>query len=180
MIKALQRCGVIVASIMLGGCFDDVSDIKAFMAEVDRNTPRGIQPMPAVKEFAHIEYTGKQGRSPFAQPKAEAIQDRIAEMQDCLQPDRTRAKESLEKYALANLKMKGTMGYEGDPWALIEAKTDGSLHRVSVGNFIGLFHGRITAVSNTQVKLIELVPDGTGCWKERETIVDINEDVSSQ
>ena len=173
--RVINGSVILLASFMLSGCFDDVSDIKAFMAEVDRNTPRGIEAMPAVKEFAHIKYTGNQGRSPFAKPKAEAIQDRLAQIQDCLQPDRKRVKEALEKYALTNLKMKGTMGYEGDPWALVEAMTDKSLHRVSVGNYMGLFNGRITSVSNTQVKLVELVPDGTGCWKERETTVDMNE-----
>ena len=166
---------VMVLSIGLTGCFDDVSDINEFMAKVDRDTPRGIEPIKEVREFAHIGYDSEQIRDPVSKPKAEAVQDKLAQMQDCLQPDHKRSKEALELYALTNLTMKGTMGYQDDPWALIEAVSDGSLHRVSVGNFMGLFRGRITAVNNTQIQLIEMVPDGTGCFKERSTVVDIND-----
>lgn len=168
------------ATVMLSGCFDDINDIQAFMAKVDRDTPRGIEPIPAVKEFAHIAYSGGDKRSPFSKPKAEAIQDKLAQLQDCLQPSRQRTKEALEKYSLTNLKMKGTMGYADDTWALIESLSDNSLHRVSVGNYMGLFHGRITKVNGEQVHLIEMVPDGTGCYKERNTVIDMSDDSKNQ
>lgn len=171
---------IVCATMMLSGCFDDVSDIQAYMAKVDRDTPRGIEPIPDVKEFAHIAYSGGNQRSPFSKPKAEAIQDKLAQLQDCLQPDRKRSKEALEKYSLTNLKMKGTMGYADDSWALIESLSDNSLHRVSVGNYMGLFHGRITQVSNEQVHLIEMVPDGTGCYKERDTVIDMSDGSDGQ
>jgi type IV pilus assembly protein PilP len=169
-----------LSCLLLQGCFDDVSDLKAFMAEVDRNTPRAIAPIIPVKEFAHINYGGIELRDPFAKPKAEAIIDKRAQLLDCLQPDRNRDKEALEKYGLTNLKMKGTMGYNKDPWALIEATSDGSLHRVSVGNYMGLFHGRITQVLHDQVQLVEMVPDGTGCWKERDMTVNMSNANSNQ
>jgi type IV pilus assembly protein PilP len=164
---------ILLLAGLLGGCFDDVTDIKQFMVQVDERTPRGIEPMPEVKEFAHAKYAGTDKRSPFARPKAEVIQDKLAQLQDCLQPDRHRRKEPLEKYAISNLKMKGTLGYESDAWALIQATEDGSLHRVTTGNYMGLSHGKITAVSGDQVELLEMVPDGTGCWKQRATVVDM-------
>ena len=173
---AIIACG----TLMLSACFDDVSDIQAYMAKVDRDTPRGIEPIPDVKEFAHIAYSGGENRSPFSQPKAEAIQDKLAQLQDCLQPNRKRSKEALEKYSLTNLKMKGTMGYADDSWALIESLSDNSLHRVSVGNFMGLFHGRITQVSDEKVHIIEMVPDGTGCYKERDTVIDMSDGSDGQ
>jgi type IV pilus assembly protein PilP len=171
---------ITLSATLLAGCFDDLTDIKAYMKKVEVDTPAGIAPIPEVKEFAHVKYAGSTMRSPFAKPKAEAIQDKMAQMQDCLQPQRQRQKEPLEKYALTNLRMKGTMGYDKDPWALVEAASDGSLHRVSIGNFMGLFHGRITAVLDDQVQLLELVPDGTGCWKERETMVNMSESEDAQ
>ena len=176
--KKLVMAGL--SCVLLSGCFDDVSDIKAFMAEVDRNTTRAIEPIRPVKEFAHIHYGGNDLRDPFAKPKAELIEDRRATLLDCLQPDRNREKEALEKYGLTNLKMKGTMGYEKDPWALIEAVSDGSLHRVSVGNYMGLFHGRITQVVHDQVLLVEMVPDGTGCWKERNMTVNMSNTTANE
>jgi type IV pilus assembly protein PilP len=166
---------VVIFAGLLSGCFDDLTDIKVFMQEVDARTPRGIDPMPEVKEFAHVKYAGIDMRSPFAKPKAEVIQDKLAQMQDCLQPDRHRSKEPLEKYAVANLKMKGTLGYEDDSWALIQATEDGSLHRVTTGHYMGLSHGKITTVKGDQVQLLEMVPDGTGCWKHRATVVDMKD-----
>ena len=165
----------LISCLLLTGCFDDLTDIKEFMQDVERDTPKGIEAIPEVKEFAHVKYESSGKRSPFSKPKAEAIQDKLAQIQDCLQPDRKRVKEPLEKYGLSNLKMKGTMGYQGDPWALIEASADRSLHRVSIGNYMGLFHGRIIKVMPDQVTLQELIPDGTGCWKERTTVLDIND-----
>ena len=170
---------VITFTGLLSGCFDELTDIKAFMQEVDARTPRGIDPMPHVKEFAHVEYAGIEMRSPFSRPKAEVIQDKLAQMQDCLQPDRHRNKEPLEKYAVNNLKMKGTLGYADDSWALIQATEDGSLHRVTTGNYMGLSHGKITAVQGDEVQLLEMVPDGTGCWKQRTTIVDMKDSEES-
>ena len=171
---------VLFSCLLLSACFDDVNDIQTFMEKVDRETPRGIEPIPDVKEFAHIAYTGGDKRSPFAKPKAEAIQDKLAQLQDCLQPNRKRVKEALEKYSLTNLKMKGTMGYADDVWALVEALSDNSLHRVGVGNYMGLFHGRITKVTDDKVYLIEMVPDGTGCFKQRDTVIEMSDDSDDQ
>lgn len=176
----MKRLSVLCLTLMLSACFDDISDIQAYMAKVDRDTPRGIEPIPDVKEFAHIAYSGGDKRSPFSKPKAEAIQDKLAQLQDCLQPNRKRVKEALEKYSLTNLKMKGTMGAVGDSWALIESLSDSSLHRVGIGNYMGLFHGRITQVSDEQVHLIEMVPDGTGCYKERNTVIDMSDGSGEQ
>ena len=66
--------------------------------------------------------------------------------------------------------MRGTLGELGITWALVEA-SDSTLHRVAVGNYLGLYNGRITDVNQNNVKVIELIPDGAGCWVERETVV---------
>lgn len=164
--------GVLLAGslLMLQGCFDDLKDIQQFMESVKANTPSTIPPLPKAKPFVHISYQSANNRSPFSEPKPEAVTDTIARGQGCLSPDPNRQKEPLEKYALDNLAMRGTLGGSEDVWALIEAK-DGSLHRVSKNNFLGLFHGRVIKVEPNQINLIELIPDGAGCWKERATTV---------
>jgi type IV pilus assembly protein PilP len=80
----------------------------------------------------------------------------------------------LEKFALGDLVMRGTLGDEGITWALVEA-SDSTLHRVTEGNYVGLYNGRITEVGSKNVKIIELTPDGAGCWIERETVIDLVE-----
>ena len=160
---------------LLSGCFGDLDDIKQHMASVAAATPAVIEPIRNVKEFAHVKYISADKRSPFLEPKPEAIAEKLGQLQDCLHPDRARQKEPLELYSLTNLRMKGTLGYAGDQWALVESTTDGSVYRVSKGNYLGLFHGKITAVLDNQLRFTEMVPDGTGCWKERATVIDMSE-----
>ncbi|WP_252730632.1 pilus assembly protein PilP [Colwellia sp. E2M01] len=162
----------IVGLTMLSGCFDDTTEIKAHMAQVQATTTSYIEPMPEVNPFIHIAYSADDLRSPFVLPKPEAIQQKMQQMAGCLSPDNNRRKQPLEKYALSDLTMRGTLGDASMLWALLEA-SDLTLHRVAVGNYLGLYNGRITQVSAKTVKIIELAPDGAGCWVEREATLNI-------
>jgi len=168
----------IIALTLLSGCFDDTTEIKAHMAQVKATTTNYIEPMPEVNAFIHIAYSADDLRSPFILPKAEVIQQKMQQMAGCLSPDSHRRKQPLEKYALSDLIMRGTLGDDSMLWALLEA-SDLSLHRVSLGNYLGLYNGRITQVSTTTVNIIELAPDGTGCWVERETALNITQSEES-
>jgi type IV pilus assembly protein PilP len=165
--KKLVLCTCLFA---LTGCFDDTQDLIGFMDEVKTSTPNTIEPMPAVPVFNHIDYAANSLRSPFDAPRPEAIQEKIQQMSGCLSPDPRRRKQPLEKFSLSDLSMRGTLGELGVSWALVEA-SDATVHRVAVGNYLGLYNGRVTEVNENQIKVIELIPDGAGCWVERETIV---------
>lgn len=163
---------VIIVSLALSGCFSDTSDIKDYMADVQENTISRIEPMPKVPEFHHIKYESMSKRSPFVKPKPEAIQERMQQMAGCLSPDPRRRKQPLEKFALDTLSMRGTLGELGIVWALIEA-SDKTIHQVTVGSYLGMYHGKITEVSEELIKVLELIPDGAGCWVERESVVSL-------
>ncbi len=173
------RWSVICLSLVLSGCYDDIGEIQQYMKTVKASTPSSIPPLPEAQPFVHISYQSANARSPFSEPKPEAIQEKFTQSQDCLSPDPTRRKEPLEKFALDNLKMRGTLGDQADIWALIEA-TDKSLHRVSKNNYLGLFHGRVINVDPQQVELLELIPDGAGCWKERTTLLQMAEPTAAE
>jgi type IV pilus assembly protein PilP len=165
----MKKAGLIL-TVFLAGCFDDTSDLKAHIANVQANASTHIAPMPSVTVFDHFDYSAQMSRSPFDAPKPEVIQEKIQQIAGCLSPDPRRRKQPLEKFSLSDLVMCGTLGELGVILALIEA-SDKTLHRVSVGSYVGLYHGRVTAVSQDKVKVLELVPDGAGCWVERETVV---------
>jgi len=152
------------------GCFDDKSDLHEHIATVQSNTPNVIEPMPAISKFGHFDYSAQDLRSPFDEPKAEAIQQKIQQMSGCLSPDPRRRKQPLEKFPLSNLSMRGTLGEKDVTWALVEA-SDATLHRVAVGSYLGLNNGHITTINQLDVKVKELIPDGAGCWVERETTI---------
>ncbi|TWX48105.1 pilus assembly protein PilP [Colwellia hornerae] len=165
-----MKKSVLFLTIIIGttGCFDDTSDLRTHIAKVHENTPNIIEPMPVISKFGHFDYSAQALRSPFDKPEAEAIQQKIQQMSGCLSPDPRRRKQPLEKYPLSNLSMRGTLGEQEIIWALVEA-SDATLHRVAVGSYLGLNHGRISMVNSFDVKVIELIPDGAGCWVERET-----------
>ncbi len=169
--KNMAAFGV-VALTLVSGCFDDTTEIKTHMAQVKATTTNYIDPMPEVTPSHHIVYSAGDLRSPFVLPKPEAIQQKMQQMAGCLSPDTNRRKQPLEKYALSDLTMRGTLGDASMLWVLLEA-SDLSLHRVAVGNYLGLYNGRITQVSAKTVKIIELAPDGAGCWVEREATLNI-------
>jgi type IV pilus assembly protein PilP len=161
---------IVLSAVLLTGCFSDTDDLKLHIANVQSSTGSSIEPMPEVAVFDHFDYSAQALRSPFDAPKPEAIQEKIQQMSGCLSPDPRRRKQPLEKFSLSDLVMRGTLGELGVTWALVEA-SDNTLHRVAVGSYVGLYHGRITTVSQDNVKVLELIPDGAGCWVERETVV---------
>ena len=89
-------------------------------------------------------------------------------------PEYTRPKlqEILENYSLADLQYVGTLEQDS-LWALIRAP-DSTIHRVQIGNYMGMNHGQIVAISETQLTLKEIVPEGNG-YNERETTVPVVE-----
>jgi type IV pilus assembly protein PilP len=161
---------IILSVVLLTGCYSNTDDLQQHIVDVQASTTSTIEPMIKVKVFGHFDYSANVLRSPFDEPKPEAIQEKIQQMSGCLSPDPRRRKQPLEKFSLSDLVMRGTLGELGVIWALLEA-SDNTLHRVAVGNYVGLYHGRITTVSQDHVKVLELTPDGAGCWVERETVV---------
>ncbi|MGB1262843.1 MAG: pilus assembly protein PilP [Cognaticolwellia sp.] len=165
---------ILASAVLLTGCFNDTADLKQHIAHVQSTASSTIAPMPEVMVFDHFDYSAQTLRSPFDAPKPEAIQEKIQQMSGCLSPDPRRRKQPLEKFSLSDLVMRGTLGELGVTWALVEA-SDRTLHRVAKGSYVGLYHGRITAVSDDKVNVLELIPDGAGCWVERETVVTMTE-----
>ena len=67
---------------------------------------------------------------------------------------------------LDSLDMVGTLGGRGNFVALVMAP-DKVTYRVRPGAYMGHSDGRVTAVYEDRIELVELVPDGAGGWLER-------------
>jgi type IV pilus assembly protein PilP len=46
---------------------------------------------------------------------------------------------------------------------------------VQPGNYMGQNHGKITRVTESDVELTEIIPDGLGGWMERQASIAISE-----
>lgn len=169
---------LILVMLTLAGCNDDTSEQKEFIDQVKASTTPRVESIPELTKFEYFEYSAGKLRSPFVAPKPEAIQNKLTQIKNCLHPDPERRREPLEKYPLDNLSMKGTIGSNKQVWALITA-TDNTLHRITKGNYLGSYDGRVKSINEDYIELVELIPDGSGCWKKRLTKLEILEAASN-
>jgi len=112
---------------------------------------------------------------------------------NCPHPDIYRVRTGLEKMPLDALQMVGVLENqeENKPvsvestaekpaetvtpppkavvefWGLVASKSDGTIYRVKVGDYLGDKDGKIINITENQIEVVELHPDGSGCWAEK-------------
>jgi type IV pilus assembly protein PilP len=163
----------LVPAVLLVGCSRDMRDLEDWVAEMNRRPAARIEPLPQVQPYETFTYEAGERRSPFVADSA--IRQQIANAGGTgLQPDFERPREFLEEFPLDTLRMVGTINLQNQMYGLIRS-TDGSVHRVRAGQYMGQNHGRITDITEMRINLIEIIPDGTGGWTERRAAVALSE-----
>ena len=153
--------------VMLSGCGggQNFSDIEQFMAEVEARDTRDIEPLPPFEQVEPFAYQASTQRQPFEPPvKVTALEKRPDGVK--VEPNFDRVPQYLEQFPIGQLTMVGTLSQSASEYALIQ-DPEGGVHRVKRGDYIGTDHGRIQMISELEVRLVEIVPDGTGGWVER-------------
>lgn len=77
-----------------------------------------------------------------------------------------RPRDYLEHFALDRLTLVGTLARSGRVWALIRDESS-RVSPVTVGSYLGLNEGRIRAIAETRVDLVERVARDDGVWIDR-------------
>jgi type IV pilus assembly protein PilP len=167
----MKRLLLPIAIAMLGGCSSEIDELKAFVRDSDKNLPRRIDPLPAVKPFEPFAYEGFDLPDPFKPRKLSAPKEGAG---GGLAPDLNRRKEPLEAFPLEQLKMVGTLSQGKDTYAIVRA--DKTLYRVKKGNYMGQNFGLITDVTEGEIKLKEIVQDSAGDWAERQSVLPLLEE----
>lgn len=151
-------CALLVAC---GG--EEHSDLRQFVKESD-NLPRGRVPaLPEAKIYEPFVYNAFDLLDPFKPRKIEPPKTAAGG----LAPDPNRRREPLESFPLESLKMVGTLQQKSQVFALIKTP-DNNLFRVKTGNYVGQNFGRIVEVSDSLIKLKEIVQDSGGNWEEKD------------
>ena len=160
------RLAIALTCLALASCGGEQhSDLRLFVKDSD-NLPRGrIPPLPEVKPYEPFEYAAFDLIDPFVPRKIEA--PKLASVPGALQPPPNHRKGPLEAFPLENLKMVGTLQQQKNIFALIKTP-DNNLYRVGAGDFMGQNFGRIIDISESALKLKELVQDSGNEWKEEE------------
>jgi type IV pilus assembly protein PilP len=170
----LRTLAVAAVATSLSGCFgSNMSDLREEVATIKRTTPGAqMEPLPKLEPYRPFAYAAYGLRNPF---EAASFLDEIVEQDKSTgpRPDPLRPRELLEQFNLESLEMVGTINKEG-LWVLVEGPNS-VVHRVTMGNYLGTNHGRITDISDERVDLIEIVPDGLGGWEQRESFLSLND-----
>lgn len=164
----------LLLTFMLSGCVDwveDKNDLIQFVNKAKSNPGGKIEPLPEFKPYRSFVYEGSSMREPFVELVYADEMDKEEEVvvnNGGLQPDLDRKKEYLESFAVDQLEMVGTIVTKADEtlWVLVK-DSNAEIHRVGLGDYMGLDFGRIIEMNEQQIVLSEIVTNGRGGWMKR-------------
>lgn len=159
----------------LSACQQEKQDLNAFVAEVKLRAHADIAPIPVMKPYEKFVYAAAELRDPFMPTVVDLpdVEEEKEVVDNGIHPDLQRLKEELENYSLSELVLVGTLEQESDGiWGLVRAP-DGIIHRVQVGNYIGKNYGQVLAISDVDLTLKEIIPDGNGGYLEHDALLSV-------
>ena len=158
-LRASRWMGLVVLASALAACGGSQGDLEKWVAEIRARPAPPLDPLPVMQQFETFEYDAQNLRDPFSEVfnGGEGGGPR---------PDAGRRKQTLEQFPLDSLDMVGTLGNGRSLVALLMAP-DKVTYRVQPGAYVGQSDGRVTAINEDRIELVELVPDGAGGWLER-------------
>jgi type IV pilus assembly protein PilP len=171
-VSRLGSCiAAVLACALLVACAEEHGDLRQFVKESDKLPHGNIPPLPEVKPYEPYSYNAFDLTDPFRPRKIEPPKGSGG----ALAPDLNRRREPLEAYPLENLRMVGTLEQKKEMFALVRAP-DNTLYRVKAGNYLGQNFGRIVGISESSVKIKEIVQDSGGNWEEKDQVLLLSEE----
>jgi type IV pilus assembly protein PilP len=159
----------LISAAALTGCSQSYDDLYAYIEQQKAAHVGSVQPIPQFKPYESFTYSASELRDPFeAAMEIEEEDDK----EDLLSPDKTRPRQPLEAFSLDSLRMVGVLEQGDNLWGLIEDPKQ-VVHRVQVGNYMGQNEGAITGITEGEIFLVEIIPDGVGGYIERDASIAI-------
>lgn len=149
--------------LLVLGCTGNPDGLNDYVDDVKARPAAPIEPLPTMSLAPTHLYAGQEARDPFAFPERLLADDGSGVF-----PEADRAREPLESFPLDALRMVGTLERRKERWAIF-LDSDDLIYRAGIGNYLGRNHGRITGISESGVRLREIVKAPHGGWVERET-----------
>ncbi|MBV1787394.1 pilus assembly protein PilP [Marinobacterium sp. D7] len=158
------------SALLTTGCLwvEDTADLRQFVSATLAKPGGKIEPLPEFKPYESFVYEGSSLRDPFKPLVPESEADKLAGPDSGIKPDQDRPKDYLEEFAIDQLSMVGTITPLGSQalYALVR-DNKGEIHRVTVGDHMGLDYGEVVEVNNQTIKLVEIISNGRGGWMTR-------------
>lgn len=164
---------VLLVALLLSACGgEEFQDLRDFVNNAGADMRGKVEPPPDIKPYEPFAYDNSTSLPDPFQPRKAEKRDKGGSGQN--QPDFSRPKEELEDYPLESFRMVGYLFQKGVGHAVIRS-AEGKIYRVRAGNYIGLNFGQITSISETELKIKEMVQDSAGDWTERESSLQLAE-----
>ena len=142
-----------------------MNDLRVFVDEAHKGTKPEIEPLPAIRPYQGFTYSASDQIDPFAPGNLQPSEASGASNSGP-EPDTNRRKEPLEQFSLSGIQMVGTLYQSEDRWVILTAP-DGTIHRITTGNYLGQDYGRITVIDDAQVEITETVLGPSNVWEDR-------------
>jgi type IV pilus assembly protein PilP len=160
----MRWAAVAALALSLSACGGANDDLRAYIDEVKARPGGRIDPLPPIEPAPTFVYEAGTRRSPFMPDEPQ--RRRTVGPDAVAGPDPNRVREPLEQFPLDTLKMVGTLADRRASFGLVQT-TDGLIHRVTVGDHMGQNYGRVVAISDSEIQLMEIIADGLGGYLER-------------
>jgi type IV pilus assembly protein PilP len=158
------------AILLISGCSKDVNDLYSFIEAEKASNVGSVKPIPQFKPYESFSYTASELRDPFV--STIELDEDPGMTADALHPETNRPKQPLEAFPLDTLAMVGILEQKENRWGLIKDPQN-LVHRVKLGNYMGKNEGRVIEITETDIRLVEIVPDGIGGYIERDASIAI-------
>ena len=158
-------------ALALSACGSSGDDLDVYINEIKARPGGRIDPLPEITPYEVFSYAADiQGiRSPFRPDTPQS-----AGGSGGPRPDDERSREYLESFPLDSLRMVGTLDINDTNYGLVQT-SDGLIHRVIPGNYLGQNDGRITEISESEIGVVEIISDGIGGYIERDAAVSLSD-----
>ena len=168
-----MKFGLVLAlSFGLAACGGDMDDLDSYINSVKARPGGRIEPLPEITPYEVFTYVADtEGlRSPFVPDTPQAAGPAAGGAS----PDPDRPAEFLESFPLDTLRMVGTLDINETVYGLVQT-SDGLIHRVVPGNYMGQNDGRITEITESEIALVEIISDGIGGYIERDAAIGLSD-----
>ncbi len=170
----ILKNGSLMAIVALGlaACSSDMDDLDKYITKTKSEQGSGAAPLPEITPYEIFTYIADaEGiRSPFTPDTPQTAGTKG----DGMHPDPDRIREHLENFSLDTMRMVGTLDFGENTYGLVQT-SDGLIHRVLPGNYMGENDGRVTSIAEAEINLVEIISDGIGGYVERDAAVGLSD-----
>lgn len=157
---------VLAAALLIACGGEEFQDLRDFVRDSGADLRGQVDTPPEIKPYEPFPYENNASLPDPFKPRKQETKNVGGSGSGLNQPDFARPKQELEEFPLESMKMVAFIRNSKVAKAVIRS-SEGKLHNVKVGNYIGMNFGQITSITESEVKIKEMVQDGAGDWSER-------------